>query len=422
MLRRDRNHPSVVMWSIGNEILEQADPAGAAIAKRLVAICREEDPTRPTTAGLNQAENAIRNGLADAVDIPGFNYQARLYERFLKEHPDWAVLGAESASTVSSRGVYHLPIEKYETHPSLQITSYDVIAPSWAYIPDAEFAAQDRLPGMLGEFVWTGFDYLGEPTPYYDWRKPKTDAEWPARSSYFGIVDLAGFPKDRYYLYQSVWTREPMVHVLPHWNWGGREGQEIPVMVYTNCPEAELFLNGRSLGRKARGAEPVALPVGLSVNDTKVFESGYRLRWNVPYAPGTLEVVGLEGGKPVARKTVRTAGPPARIVLAPDRARIAADGDDLSFVTVRVEDKDGNLCPEADNLVRFKVEGAGRIAAVDNGNAASLEPFQADQRKAFGGLALLIVRAQAGRPGAIEVSATGDGLGPARTTIEAALP
>jgi beta-galactosidase len=422
MLRRDRNHPSIVLWSIGNEILEQADPAGAAVAKRLTAICHEEDPTRPVTAGLNQAENAIRNGLADAVDVPAFNYQVKNYERFLREHPTWPILGSETASTVSSRGVYHLPIEKYETHPSLQITSYDVIAPSWAYIPDPEFEAQDHLPGLLGEFVWTGFDYLGEPTPYYDWRKPKSEAEWPARSSYFGIVDLAGFPKDRYYLYQSVWTREPMVHVLPHWNWAGREGQAIPVMAYTNCTEAELFLNGRSLGRKKRGQEPVELPVGQSVNDAKVYKSPYRLEWRVPYAAGTLEVVGLVDGKPVAKKTVRTAGPPARITLTPDRAKISADGDDLSFVTVRVEDKDGNLCPEAENLVRFKVEGAGRIAAVDNGNAASLEPFQADSRKAFSGLALLIVRSQAGRPGPIEVTATADGLATAKTTLTAHTP
>ena len=420
MIRRDRNHPSVVLWSIGNEILEQADPEGAVIAKRLTAISHEEDPTRPTTAGLNQADNAIKNGLAAAVDIPGFNYQARHYERFLKDHPDWTIVGAETASAVSSRGVYHLPIEKYETHPSLQISSYDVISPSWAYLPDAEFEAQERFPSILGEFVWTGFDYLGEPTPFYDWRKPMSDREWPARSSYFGIVDLAGFPKDRYYLYQSVWTEKPMVHVLPHWNWAGHEGQAIPVMVYTNCAEAELFVNGTSLGRKKRGGEPVELPVGQSVNDTGKFKSKYRLMWQVPYAAGSIKAVGLEGGKPVAVKEVRTAGPPARVTLVPDRTTIAADGRDLSFVTVRVEDKDGNLCPNADNLVRFKVDGAGRVAAVDNGNPATVEPFQADYRKAFGGLALLIVRSERGKSGAIAVTATSDGLQAAKATLTSA--
>jgi beta-galactosidase len=417
MIRRDRNHPSVVLWSIGNEILEQADANGATVAKRLAAICHEEDRTRPVTAGLNQADNAIKNGLADAVDIPGFNYQVRHYERLLKDHPDWTIVGAETSSAVSSRGVYHLPIEKYETHPSLQITSYDVISPSWAYIPDPELEVQERLPNIVGEFVWTGFDYLGEPTPYYDWRKPKSDHDWPARSSYFGIVDLAGFPKDRYYLYQSVWTREPMVHVLPHWNWAGREGQTIPVVVYTNCAEVELSLNGKSLGRKTRGAEPMELPVATSVNDALQFKSKYRLMWTVPYEAGSLRAVGLADGKPVATTETRTAGAPARVTLTPDRATIAADGSDLSFVTVRVEDKDGNLCPNADNLVRFKIEGAGRIAAVDNGNPATVEPFQADYRKAFNGLALLILRSQRGQAGRIGVTATADGLSPAQTTL-----
>jgi beta-galactosidase len=417
MIRRDRNHPSVVLWSIGNEILEQADAEGGAIARRLAAICREEDPTRPVTAGFNQAENAIRNGLAAAVDVPGFNYQARRYAQILKDHPDWTIVGAESASTVSSRGVYHLPLSKYETHPSLQVTSYDVIAPSWAYVPDAEFDVQERFPAILGEFVWTGFDYLGEPTPFYDWRKPLTDREWPARSSYFGAVDLAGFPKDRYYLYQSVWTKQPMVHVLPHWSWPGREGQAIPVVVYTNCPEAELVLNGRSLGRKKRGAEPMELPVGASVNDTGRFRSKYRMLWEVPYEAGTLEAVGWDGTRRLATKAMRTAGAPARLGLAPDRAGIAADGRDLSFVTVRVEDKDGNLCPEADTLVRFEVEGPGRIAAVDNGNPASLEPFQAASRKAFQGLALVIVRGERGKAGPVRLRAVAEGLAPAQLTL-----
>jgi beta-galactosidase len=419
MIRRDRNHPSVFMWSIGNEILEQAFPEGGAMATRLTEICHEEDPTRPVTAGLNQFDNAIRNGLADAVDVPGFNYQTRHYERALKEHSGWIIYTAESASTVSSRGSYHLPIEKYQKHPAHEITSYDVIAPRWAYIPDFEFSMQEKLPNVLGEFVWTGFDYLGEPTPYFGWQEPHDENDWPARSSYFGIVDLAGFPKDRYYLYQSVWTREPMVHVLPHWNWPGREGQPIPVVAYSNAEEVELFLNGTSLGRQKRGAEPMTLPVGSSVNEQGTFASKYRLLWEVRYQPGALRAVAYSNDKQVATKEVRTGGPPARVVLHPDRSEITADGRDLSFITVRIEDANGTLCPLADNLVKFSLRGPGSIAGVDNGNPATFEPFQADYRKAFNGLALLIVRSSRGQPGDIGIEATSEGLQRGVATIVA---
>jgi beta-galactosidase len=321
---------------------------------------------------------------------------------------------------VSSRGVYHLPIEKYEKHPSLQITSYDVVAPPWAYCPDVEFAGLEENPAVLGEFVWTGFDYLGEPTPYFAWNEPRDEKDWPSHSSYFGIVDLAGFPKDRFYLYQSQWTdaaKAPMVHFLPHWNWAGREGQPIPVMAYTNAEEVELFLNGQSLGRKRKGVELLVLPVGEKISEELRFLTKYRIVWQVPYAPGTLKAVAYAGGKAVATREVRTAGAPARVVLEPDRARIRADGEDLSFVTVRIEDANGNLVPDADNLVRFAVEGAGRIAAVDNGNAASLEPFQAEHRKAFNGLALLVLRSKRGEPGAIRVTATSDGLAQAGAAL-----
>ncbi|HEX3876889.1 MAG TPA: glycoside hydrolase family 2 TIM barrel-domain containing protein, partial [Bryobacteraceae bacterium] len=234
LVRRDRNHPSIIMWSIGNEIPEQGRPEGAAMAKRLVGFFHEEDPTRPTTSAFNNWVGAIRNKLADEVDVPGFNYQPMHYEQILKEHPSWAIYGSETESCVSSRGVYHLPITKYEKHPSHQISSYDIIAPPWAYCPDVEFFYQDKFPQVMGEFVWTGFDYLGEPTPYFSGRDP---ADWPARSSYFGMVDLAGFPKDRFYLYQSQWTSKPMVHLLPHWNWEDRMGEPIPVMAYTNADE-----------------------------------------------------------------------------------------------------------------------------------------------------------------------------------------
>ncbi len=420
MLRRDRNHPSVVIWSIGNEILEQSKPDGWQLAKRLTEICHEEDPTRPVTAAFNQIDNAIKNRLTDQVDIPGFNYGAPRYRQILAEHPKWTIVASETASCVSSRGVYHLPIEKYEKHPSRQLTSYDVIAPRWAYCPDVEFAALDASPEVLGEFVWTGFDYLGEPTPYFAWDQARDENDWPARSSYFGIVDLAGFPKDRYYLYQSQWTKQPMVHLLPHWSWAGREGQPIPVMAYTNADSVELFLNGKSLGRKVKGRDTWVMPVGRNTSDDLKFETKYRLLWQVPYAAGELKAVAYPGGKAVATDVVRTAGAPARVAIEPDRSRIHADGEDLSFVTVRIEDADGNLVPGAGNLVRFTLDGPATIAGVDNGNAATVEPFQADYRKAFNGLALLILRGKAGAPGAIKVTATADGLGSGQTTVTAA--
>ncbi len=416
MVRRDRNHPSVVLWSIGNEIPEQGQAEGWKVAKLLADAVRSEDRTRPVTAGFNNLTGAIKNGLADQVDIPGFNYKPMNYRQVLDEHPQWIIVGSETSSCVSSRGVYHLPIEKYQKHPSLQVSSYDIIAPPWAMAPDVEFDAQEKLPNVVGEFVWTGFDYLGEPTPYGS----RDGSDWPSRSSYFGTVDLAGFPKDRYYLYQSVWTKSPMVHILPHWNWEGHEGQPIPVFAYTNADEVELFLNGKSIGRKARGAEPVEIPVGRNVSDTQIFKTKYRLRWQVPYAPGELKAVAYQGGKAVATQVIRTAGEPAQIRLTPDRTTIAADGSDLSFVTVRIEDKDGNLCPTSDNLVRFKVEGAGRIAAVDNGNAASVEPFQADYRKAFRGMCLLIVGSRRGQAGRIQVTASSEGLRTAITHVAAA--
>jgi beta-galactosidase len=412
MVRRDRNHPSIILWSIGNEVPEQGRADGWQVAKRLVDFVHAEDPTRPTTAAFDNWTGAIKNKLAEQVDIPGFNYKPMHYQTILKDHPDWIIVGSETSSGVSSRGVYHLPLENYPKHPSLQITSYDVMAPSWAMPADVEFNYQDKLPNVLGEFVWTGFDYLGEPTPFFGGRGA---SDWPARSSYFGMVDLAGFPKDRYYLYQSVWTKAPMVHVLPHWNW--EAGQTIPVLAYSNADEVELFLNGKSLGRKKRFSEPVEIPVGVTVSPDKKFSTRYRLRWDVPFAPGSLKAVAYTAGKQVAVDEVRTAGAAARIALVADRTTITADGDDLAFFTVRVEDKDGNLCPAASNLVQFTVTGAGTIRAVDNGNAATEEPFQADHRKAFNGLALLIVSGKRGEPGKISVTAKSEGLAPGKATV-----
>jgi beta-galactosidase len=408
MVHRDRNHPSIIMYSIGNEIPEQGRPQGGEMARRLTGFFHQEDPTRPTTSAFNNPDAAIRNELGANVDLFGVNYRPWMYEKYLKEHPDWIVYGSETASCVSSRGVYHLPLEKYEKHPSLELTSYDIIAPSWAYLPDAEFFYQDKLPNVLGEFVWTGFDYIGEPTPYFNGRGTN-QTDWPSRSSYFGMVDLAGFPKDRFYLYQSVWSKKPMVHVVPqNWNWNA--GQTIPVMIYTNAEETELFLNGKSLGRKKRLSEPVELPVGPNVSQDRKFSTKFRLMWQVPFAPGSLKAVAYSGGKQVAADEVHTAGAPARVRLVPDRGMIAADGEDLSFVTVRIEDKDGNLCPVADNLVKFAVTGAGSIRAVDNGKAASVEPFQADYRKAFNGLALLIVSSKNGDAGRVHIAAASEGL------------
>ena len=316
---------------------------------------------------------------------------------------------------MSSRGTYHLPLEKYEKHESLQLSSYDIIAPRWAYCPDVEFSYQDYFPNVLGEFVWTGFDYIGEPTPYFG--RGATDHDWPSRSSYFGMVDLAGFPKDRYYLYQSVWSKKPMVHLLPHWNWKGKEGQNIPVMSYSNGDEVELFVNGKSLGRKKRFAELVELPVGPNVSAERKFQSKYRFVWQVPFEPGVLRAVAYQNGKSVASEEVRTAGPAAQVRLIPDHKTIQADGDDLSFITVRIEDKDGNLVPEADNLLRFAVTGSGVIAAVDNGNAATAEPFHASQRQSFNGLALLIVRSRPGQTGETHILATSEGLTQGETDI-----
>jgi beta-galactosidase len=414
MAHRDRNHPSIILWSVGNEVGEQGRPDGWEVAKRLVDFFHQEDPTRPTTAAFDNWQNAIKNKLAETVDIPGFNYKPNHYEEILKDHPNWLIYGSETASTVSSRGVYHLPIENYGKHPSKQVTSYDVVAPFWATPPDVEFYYQDKIPNqVLGEFVWTGFDYLGEPTPYSGGRGAATD--WPSRSSYFGMVDLAGFPKDRYYFYQSRWTSKPMVHVLPSWNW--EAGMRIPVMAYSNADEVELLLNGKSLGRKKRFAETTMIPVGLNVTPDLKFETKYRFVWQVDFQPGTLRAVAYKGGKQVAVDEMRTAGAPARIKLTPDRATINADGDDLSYLTVRVEDKDGNLCPAANNMLRFSVTGPGTIEAVDNGNAASEEPFQADRHTAFNGLALVIVRSKAGAAGRVHVTASADGLAQAGADI-----
>jgi beta-galactosidase len=367
MVRRDRNHPSVIMWSIGNEINEQSMSTGKETASFLANICRQEDPTRPTTAGFNSHTAAIKNGLSDAIDIVGFNYKPNDYKKKHAEYPHYVLLGSETASTVSSRGEYKFPVKenKGAWYNDYQVSSYDLEYPSWATTPDTEFEMQDANEFILGEFVWTGFDYLGEPTPYNEGT--------PARSSYFGIVDLAGLKKDRYFLYQSKWSDTKMMHVLPHWNWADRLGQSVPVYCYTNYPKAELFVNGKSMGVKEK--------------DKNNKYTRYRLMWkDVMYQPGEIKVVAYdENNKPMAEQVIKTAGDPYKIRLTADRPKIKADGKDLSYVTVEILDKEGNLCPRADNLVFFEVSGAGKLKAVCNGNAIDQTSFGSNYMRVFNG-------------------------------------
>jgi beta-galactosidase len=421
LVRRDRNHPCVILWSIGNEIGEQGNTNRFYIAHDLADIVHAEDPTRGVTAACNNL-NAGYNGFQKIVDVFGYNYKPFEYGKFRAANPAIPLFGSETASTISSRGEYFFPVsdDKSKGLSDFQMSSYDLYAPRWATTPDAEFKGQDENPFVAGEFVWTGFDYIGEPTPYnsdlsnlnnYSNPEDKARAEkelaaigkirTPSRSSYFGIIDLAGFPKDRYYLYQAHWRPDfPMAHILPHWNWPGREGEITPVHVYTSGDEAELFLNGQSLGRKKKGQ----------------FE--YRLRWDdVKYAPGELKVVAYKNGKPWATDVMRTTGAASELTLKADRTKIAADGKDLSFVTVTVTDPKGQLVPRSKNHIQFEIEGPGEIVAVDNGDATSFESFQAKERNAYNGLALVIVRAN--QPGKITLKAHADGLKDTTTRITA---
>ncbi|NIK10448.1 beta-galactosidase [Xanthomonas arboricola] len=410
MLRRDRNHPSVMLWSVGNEVGEQyTGEQGAAIARTLHAIVHEEDPSRPATVAMNYASPEMP--LPAALDVISLNYQGEgirdtpefagterirkqpQYPAFHATFPHKAILSSETASALSSRGVYLFPVTPDTSAPvrdgrggdsvAHQVSAYELHAVDFGSSADKVFAAQDQHRYVAGEFVWTGFDYLGEPTPYYS-----------SRSSYSGIFDLAGFPKDRYWLYQSRWRPDlPMAHLLPHWTWPGREGQVTPVHVFTSGDEAELFVNGVSQGRKRKG--PLQ----------------YRLRWDdVVYQPGELRVQAYRQGKPWASDRVQTAGSAARMQVMPDRSRIRGDGQDLSFVTVRLFDRAGRPAPTAGDRLRFRIEGPGELVATDNGDPTNLESFAAPQRNAFNGLCLAIVRGKAGVRGTITVHVESDSL------------
>lgn len=394
-----RNHPSIVMWSIGNEIPEQWSEEGRNISKHLQDLCHKFDPTRPVTQGMDRAEDALKSGFAQVMDVPGFNYRVHKYDNNIKQLSKGLLLGSETASTVSSRGVYKFPVEASDskTYTDGQCSSYDVEYCPWSNLPDDDWCMQDDRDYTIGEFVWTGYDYLGEPSPY--------DEYWPSRSSYFGICDLAGLPKDRYYLYRSHWRKDDAtLHVLPHWTFPGREGETTPVYCYTSWPSAELFVNGKSQGRILKNP------------NTRL--DRYRLRWNnVKYEPGEIKVVAYDyDGTAKGEKIIRTAGAPARIVLKADRNSISSKGEDLSFVTVSVVDKNGTPCPTATNNMKFNVSGAGKFRAACNGDATSLVAFNSTEMPLFSGELVVVVEGL--RHGTAMLSVSADGLPTAKLPIE----
>ena len=407
LLHQFRNNPSVVMWCIGNEVPDQGNYNGAKISRFLQDICHREDPTRPVTQGMDNPDAVVNNNMAATMDVAGFNYRPHKYQENYNKLPQEIILGSETASTVSSRGVYKFPVVRkaMQKYPDHQASSYDVEHCGWSNLPEDDFIQHDDLPYCIGEFVWTGFDYLGEPTPYY--------SDWPSHSSLFGILDLAGLPKDRYYLYRSHWNKEAeTLHVLPHWNWEGREGEVTPIFVYTNYPTAEVFINGKSQGKRTKDTSIKVYNTADTVGSTRFLrQQRYRLMWmDTKYEPGTVKVVAYdENGKAVAETEMHTAGKPHHIELVADRSQIKADGKDLSFITVKVVDKDGNLCPLADNEIKFKVKGKGFYRAGANGDPTSLESFQAPHMHVFNGMMTAIVSSTE-EPGKITLEATGKGL------------
>lgn len=395
VITRDRNHPCVIMWSIGNEIGDQRTPEGWRAAKLLADVCRRMDPTRPITAAFDSSWPAFENHLADFVDIVGINYKPHLYREYKAKHPGMKFIGTETASCVSTRGVYDLPAE-VEIPPrhrdDLTVSAYELAAPPWAYYPEREFAAQDDLPYVAGEYVWTGFDYLGEPTPYY--------SDWPARSSYFGAVDIAGLPKNRFYSYKARWTDDDVLHIFPHWNWEGHEGTAVPVHVFASYKYSavELFVNGVSQGRR-------------SFDDSNDIER-YRLIWNdVKYVPGEVKAVAYDAEGNVCNTAyVRTAGEPHHIELSADRNVFAADGEELIYITAKVVDENGTVCPKADNRLFFTAEGAAEILTTDAGDPRETESFARADKKALAGMLVCCVRSVEGVAGEVTIRAAADGI------------
>lgn len=403
MVKHYRNNPSVVMWSIGNEVPSQWGPNGVAELTMLQNLVKTLDPTRPVTCGMDQIGSVLDNGFAASLDIPGFNYKPQYYQSAYEKLPQKLILGSETASTVSSRGVYYFPVSfdkehNQVMHPENQSSGYDNETCDWSNTPDIDFY-MDEQPWVLGQFVWTGFDYLGEPSPY------DTDA-WPSHSSLFGIVDLASLPKDRYYLYRSHWNKDDAtLHILPHWNWKGREGQITPVFVYTSYPKAELFINGKSQGIREK-------------NDSTL-QNRYRLMWNeTRYEPGEVKVVAYDTtGNKAAEKIMRTAGKPHHIILTSNSETLNADGDDLAYITVQIADKDGNIIPTDSRRVKYTVSGSGTFEATANGDPTSLMPFQNPEMDLFSGAATAIVRSSK-ESGDLTFTATAKGVKPATITIK----
>lgn len=403
MVRRDRNHPSVFIWSIGNEVMEQwvnGDSTAAPIARELAGIIRRLDPTRPITSASNNGSSENPVFTSGALDLLGHNYHHEKWADFPTQFPGQKFIITEAMSAYNSRGFYEQPSDSvavyftpYDTthgqkpNANHRISSYDDRRASWGSLHEESLRIFEAHPFLSGMFVWQGIDYLGEPTPY----------QWPARSSYFGLVDLAGFPKDPYWLYQSVWTARPMLHLFPHWNW--TKGDTIDVWAYTNAGEdVELFLNGRTLGTKHREGD-----VG-------------HVWWRVPYAPGTLRAVARKAGRVTMTGEVKTTGPAVRVKLTPDRSTLRADGEDLSFVTITVVDARGAEVPDAEPLVRLQLTGGARIAGVDNGDQVNHERFQRDSVRLFAGKALVIVRpGHAG--GSVTLKASAEGLQPGATSL-----
>ncbi len=384
IVRRDRNHPCVILWSVGNEEPHQGTERGARISAEMVRAVRALDPTRPTTQAF---DNAFTEGASRVVDVIGFNYRIDRIEKFHQQVPDQPVIGSETGSTVATRGAYA------NDEARQVVRAYDTEHPWWASTAESWWSIVDRSPYIAGGFIWTGFDYRGEPTPY---------PRWPSISSYFGVLDTCGFPKDNYWYYRAWWRpREPLVHLLPHWTWPGREGEAIEVWAHSNCEAVELYVNGRSAGRR---------PV----------ERNRHVQWSVPYQPGTLRAVGHVGGRKAATAERVTAGPAHAVRLSADRGRISGDGRDLSMLMAEIVDRAGTVVPHGDALVVFEVAGAGRVIGVGNGNPTSLEPDQASQRHAFNGLCQAIVQST-GAPGSIRIRASSAGLR-AGTALLVALP